>query len=85
MIKVTGDDGATYQYAVRSATQFPSDASPNELFASVDQSEGGETMVLITCGGEWDTSISEYNERTVVVAVRGSGRSRLVKAILGRT
>ncbi len=70
LITVTGDDGGVYQYAVRSAEQFPSDASPNELFASVDQSAGGETMVLITCGGEWDASISEYNERTVVVATR---------------
>ncbi len=70
LISVTGDDGGLYQYEVRSAEQFPSDASPNELFASVDQSAGGETMVLITCGGEWDASISEYNERTVVVATR---------------
>ena len=70
LITVTGDDGGVYQYVVRSTEQFPSDASPNELFASVDQSAGGETMVLITCGGEWDASISEYNERTVVVATR---------------
>ncbi len=70
IITVTGDDGGVYQYEVGSTTQFPSDASPNELFESVDQSAGGETMVLITCGGEWDASMSEYNERTVVVATR---------------
>ncbi len=70
IITVTGDDGGIYEYVVRSTEQFPSDASPNELFESVDQSAGGETMVLITCGGEWDPSISEYNERTVVVATR---------------
>lgn len=29
-----------------------------------------EAVTLITCGGEWDNSISEYNERTVVRAVR---------------
>ena len=70
IITVTGTDGGVYQYEVRSTEQFPSDASPNELFESVDESAGGETIVLITCGGEWDASISEYNERTVVVATR---------------
>ncbi len=75
-IEVTGEDGAVYWYEVASATQFPSDASPNDLFESVDQSVGGETMVLITCGGEWDTSVSEYNERTVVVATRVAAEDR---------
>ncbi len=29
-----------------------------------------EAVTLITCGGEWDNSISEYNERTVARAKR---------------
>lgn len=32
-----------------------------------------EAVTLITCGGEWDNTISEYNERTVARAVRASG------------
>jgi LPXTG-site transpeptidase (sortase) family protein len=31
---------------------------------------GHEAVTLITCGGEWDNTISEYNERTVARAVR---------------
>jgi hypothetical protein len=29
-----------------------------------------EAVTLITCGGEWDSSISEYDERTVARATR---------------
>ena len=70
IIEVTGADGGIYEYEVRSVAQAPSDSSPSDVFDSVQDQLGGETLVLITCGGEWDTSIAEYNQRTVVVAVR---------------
>jgi len=66
-IELTGDDDETLSYRVEwvrqeDATQPPSD----DVLAST----GAESLTLITCGGEWDPSVSEYNERTVARAVR---------------
>jgi LPXTG-site transpeptidase (sortase) family protein len=60
-------DGAAYQYAVTSVEQVASDVVASEVLAPV---EGQETLTLITCGGEWDSEVSEYDERTIVKAVR---------------
>ena len=66
-VELTGDDGEVLSYRVEwvrqeDATQPPSD--------DVLASNGVESLTLITCGGEWDASISEFNERTVARAVR---------------
>jgi len=66
LIVVTDASGATYTYAVTSIAELPIDAGPADVVASTDT----ETLTLMTCGGDWDASISEYDHRTVVQAVR---------------
>jgi len=46
--------------------QMPNDDNPNVVVQGSD----AETLTLITCSGEWDPAVSEYNSRTVVQAVR---------------
>ncbi|MGN6482824.1 MAG: sortase domain-containing protein, partial [Thermomicrobiales bacterium] len=66
LITVTGADGGTYTYAVTSVQSVPIADGPAAWVAPTDK----ETLTLMTCGGEWDSSISEYDSRTVVTAVR---------------
>ncbi|MGC4189825.1 MAG: SpaA isopeptide-forming pilin-related protein [Thermomicrobiales bacterium] len=66
LITVTGADGGTYTYAVTSVQSVSIADGPAAYVAPTDK----ETLTLMTCGGEWDSSISEYDSRTVVTAVR---------------
>ena len=70
LITVTGADGGTYTYAVTSVQSVPIADGPAAWVAPTDK----ETITLMTCGGEWDSSISEYDSRTVVTAVRVPGQ-----------
>jgi sortase (surface protein transpeptidase) len=66
-IEVTGDDGQVYIYEVRSVTQESNLEEPGvEVIGPTDE----PTLTLITCGGEWNADIAEYDERTVVRAVQ---------------
>ncbi len=66
-IEVTGDDGMVYTYEVRSVTQESNLEEPSvEVIGPTDE----PTLTLITCGGEWNADIAEYDQRTVVRAVQ---------------
>jgi sortase (surface protein transpeptidase) len=68
LITITGDRGGLYRYRVTSVEDLPISEGPDEALTAGD----GETITLITCGGEWDPSASEYQSRTVVKAERVS-------------
>jgi hypothetical protein len=62
---VTGADGTTAAYGVVSVTYYPKQELPTEaIFAR----EGTRTLVLITCGGEFDSTTGRYADNVVVVA-----------------
>ncbi|MFG6444289.1 sortase domain-bontaining protein [Microbacterium sp. P06] len=58
-------DGAMATYAVESVTYYPKDALPTEeLFART----GTKNLVLITCGGAFDSRTGHYADNVVVIA-----------------
>jgi len=62
---VTGADGSTAAYAVGTVTYYPKQDLPTEeIFAR----EGTEALVLITCGGAFDSTSGRYADNVVVVA-----------------
>lgn len=66
LIQVSDGNGGTFTYVVTTVRQMPNDGNPETVVRGTD----AETLTLITCGGEWDPAVSEYNSRTVVQAVR---------------
>ena len=66
LIQVSDGHGGTFTYVVTTVRQMPNDNNPD----TVVRGTGAEALTLITCGGEWDPAVSEYNSRTVVQAVR---------------
>gem|GEM_PF-1309007 len=66
-IEVTGEDGMIYVYEVQWVRQESNLAAPDpEVVGPTDE----PSLTLITCGGEWDAAIAEYNARTVARAVQ---------------
>ena len=66
-IEVAGEDGLNYVYAVQWVRQESNFAPPSiDVVGPTDE----PSLTLITCGGEWDASIAQYNERTVVRAIQ---------------
>jgi len=64
-VTVTGADGSTAAYGVVSVTYYPKQELPTEaIFAR----EGTRALVLITCGGAFDSSTGRYADNVVVVA-----------------
>lgn len=64
-VSVTGADGSTAAYGVVSVTYYPKQELPTgAIFAR----EGTRTLVLITCGGAFDSSTGRYADNVVVVA-----------------
>jgi LPXTG-site transpeptidase (sortase) family protein len=66
VVTVTGVDGGVYRYEVTDVELVPVDSDVSEEVGPGD----GETLTLITCGGEWDASSSQYDARTIVHAKR---------------
>jgi hypothetical protein len=67
VVEVTGDDGRIYVFEVEWVRQESNLEPPDaEVIGPTDE----PSLTLITCGGEWDPSISEYDERTVARAVQ---------------
>ncbi len=66
-IEITGEDGNIYVYEVQWVRQESNLEAPDP---AVVGPTGEQSLTLLTCGGEWDASISEYNERTVVRAIQ---------------
>ncbi|MGD9712418.1 MAG: sortase, partial [Thermomicrobiales bacterium] len=66
-VEITGDDGKTYVFEIEWVRQESNLAPPDaEVIGPTD----APSLTLITCGGEWNASISEYDERTVARAVQ---------------
>ncbi len=64
-VTVSSEDGSTTRYATESVTYYVKAELPTEqLFAR----DGTPTLVLITCGGEFDASIGHYRDNVVLVA-----------------
>ncbi|NNE11496.1 MAG: class F sortase [Ilumatobacter sp.] len=65
VVDVTLKDGTVDRYSVTEVTMYPKDALPRERIWT---ETGPETLVLITCGGEFDDSINRYKHNIVVYA-----------------
>jgi hypothetical protein len=58
-------DGASRNFTVTEVAQYPKDELPSDVWA-----RGGEPrLVLITCGGDFDSSIGHYEDNVVAYAV----------------
>ncbi len=69
VIRVVGDDGKNYEYAVEWTQSYLADQlTPEVIQGEIVGDTGEETLTLITCGGEFDPATGEYNERWVVRA-----------------
>lgn len=65
IVTVTNTDGSESSYAVSSVTYYAKQELPTAaLFAR----EGTRELVLITCGGAFDSSTGHYEDNVVVVA-----------------
>jgi LPXTG-site transpeptidase (sortase) family protein len=67
IVEITAENGTVYRYEVTTVELLPADAASLE---SVTAETGGETLTLITCGGDWDPTSQHYLHRTVVQATR---------------
>jgi len=65
LIEVGGEDGAVHSYVVVERTMYDKDALPERLWLK----SGPETLALITCGGEFNSSTRRYKQNIVVYAV----------------
>ena len=66
-VTVVADDGSTAAYGVVSVTYYPKQELPTEeIFARA----GTRALVLITCGGAFDSTTGRYADNVVVVADR---------------
>jgi LPXTG-site transpeptidase (sortase) family protein len=67
-ITVLGDDETEYAYEVEWVRTIRTiDAGPEAIRAVVEKTSD-ERLTLITCGGDYDRELGEYEERTVVRA-----------------
>jgi len=64
-ITVTGDDGTVYTYVVDWVKQVDATTAPGDDIVGATPHP---SLTLMTCGGPWNSSTSEYTERTVVRA-----------------
>jgi sortase (surface protein transpeptidase) len=64
-IDVGAADGTDRSYVVVERTMYDKEALPRSLW----RNSGPETLVLITCGGDFDRSTSRYKQNIVVYAV----------------
>ncbi len=75
-IRVTGEDGSEYDYAVEWMETFTVADLTSEVIADIVGRTEEPSLTLITCGGEFDYDTGEYLSRMVV-------RSRLVTGASG--
>ena len=66
-VVLADEEGTEFAYEVEWVRQESNLEEPTD--DAIGQTDY-EAVTLITCGGEWDSSISEYNERTVARAKR---------------
>ena len=65
-IDVTLQDGSLRTYEVVERTMYDKDALPRQR---IWRNTGDETLVLITCGGDFNPEITRYRQNIVVYAV----------------
>lgn len=65
-IEVQLDDGTSRWYRVVERAVYAKDELPRER---IWRNSGPETLVLITCGGDFNPSVRSYRENVVVYAV----------------
>jgi Sortase domain len=65
-LEVDAGDGTTRVYQVVERTMYPKDGLPQWR---IWRTTGPETLVLITCGGSYNSSIRRYRDNIVVYAV----------------
>jgi LPXTG-site transpeptidase (sortase) family protein len=71
-IIVTDQSGKQFTYTVTDNEVYPVDSLPlRQIFASSDAIR----LNLITCHGQWDSSIQTYNQRTVIYSVLSESSS----------
>ena len=63
-VSVTLDDGSTQRFVVTDVEQVRKTALPTDVWAR----DGDPTLVLITCGGEFDTDADSYEDNVVATA-----------------
>ena len=69
VIRVVGEDGKNYEYAVQWTQSYLADQlTPEVIQGEIVGDTDEETLTLITCGGDFDPATGEYNERWVVRA-----------------
>jgi hypothetical protein len=64
-IHITTADGAVRTYRVVSVVSYPKTALPTNVFAR----RGSPRLVLVTCGGQFDSTTKHYLDNIVVTAV----------------
>lgn len=74
-IRVTGEDGSEYVYAVEWIETFDVTDLTSEVIADIVGPTPERSLTLITCGGEFDYATGEYLSRMVVRARLVSGGS----------
>ncbi|WP_404434057.1 class F sortase [Microbacterium lacus] len=64
-VVVEASDGTSVTYAIESVTYYEKSTLPtDQLFAR----EGAKTLVIITCGGPFDSSTGSYRDNVVAIA-----------------
>src|SRR5262249_59054021 len=66
IVEVTGENGVVYRYKVQWVKQV--DVAGADVAKLVGKTKK-PSLTLITCGGQWDGSAQEYNQRTVLRAL----------------
>jgi hypothetical protein len=69
-VVVTYDDGTTDRFVVESNQRYDKDELPDDL---VYARSGPSRLVLITCGGRFDSNARSYEDNVVVVATPVGG------------
>ncbi|MGB3329574.1 MAG: class F sortase, partial [Thermomicrobiales bacterium] len=64
-IAVTGNDGTVYTYVVDWVKQVDATVAPGD---DIVGATAQPSLTLMTCGGPWNSAVSEYTQRTVVRA-----------------
>jgi hypothetical protein len=69
VIRVVGEDGKNYEYAVQWTQSYMADQlTPEVIQQDIVGDTDQETLTLITCGGDFNPDTGEYNQRWVVRA-----------------
>lgn len=65
-VEVVADDGSTRTYEVIERAVYDKDELPRDR---IWRTTGDETLVLITCGGDYNPNIRRYRQNIVIYAV----------------